>query len=222
MVLYKNVIYCGSGNSSKLIDLVDQKDFVICGANNAWRLFKEFDFWIHSGDFPRENRPEKQNFKTEISYSEYKETSKRFCDTLGIETTSPQHYVGYTIFFLGLHWIMTELKPKRIGLLGFDHDYNPEKVKKWREGGQPNPQNQYLKSDETIKKWGENFFDGMKQDSFYGQGTPDPLRLGEDHLRGKFKQLIENSKKIGIEIVNLSPVSSGINPMPKVSIDDFR
>jgi len=219
-----NVIYCGSGNSSKLIDQVDQKNFIICGANNAWRLFKEFDFWIHSGDFPPESQPEKKNFKTEISFQEYGKTSERICQLLNIETKSPEHYLGYTIFFQGLHWIISELKPKRIGLLGFDHDYNPEKVKKWKEGGQPAPHNYFhsLKGDESIQERLDIFFDGMDEDSFYGHGTPDPLRLGDDHLMVKFEQLIINSKKLGVEIVNLSPVTGGINPMPKESIINFR
>ena len=38
-----------------------------------------------------------------------------------------------TIFFCGLYWIFDELKPEKVSLLGFDHDYNPDKVKKWNE-----------------------------------------------------------------------------------------
>ena len=217
-----NVIFCGSGNSARLIESVDQEKFIICGANNAWRLFDSFEYWIHSGDFPFENRPKVPNYKNEISFKEYGKTAQEFCEVLNIETKSPQHYVGYTIFFLGLHWIMMELKPKRIGLLGFDHDYNPEKVEKWRANGQPNPQNQYLKGSETLENWSKNFFDGMEQDSFYGQGTPDPLRLGVSHLLDKFEQVIKNSIKLEIDIVNLSPRLRGVNPLPKVPIDEFK
>jgi hypothetical protein len=43
---------------------------------------------------------------------------------------SPAHHIGYTIFFLGLYWIMLELQPTDIYLLGFDHDYNPKKTEK--------------------------------------------------------------------------------------------
>ena len=83
--------------------------------------------------------------------------------------------MGYTIFFLGLYWIIDFLEPDKISLLGFDHDYNPSKVKKWNENKRPTPQNYITKTqDQTIKEWSESFFEGMRPDSFYGQGTPGP------------------------------------------------
>ena len=216
-----NVLYVGSGNSASFIQKLSLEDYHVVAVNNAWRLFedKKLDTWIHSGDFPFENRPTDKNFSQQISTKKYNQAACNITKKLKIACQSSPHYVGYTIFFLGLYWIMDSLCPAKISLLGFDHDYNPKKVKKWNDNGRPNPQNYYLKDkNKTIKEWSEDFFSGMNKDSFYGHGTPDPLRLGEDYLINKFQQALENCKKLNIDLVNLSPVDSKINIAPKESI----
>ena len=112
------------------------------------------------------------------------------------------------------------LNPKKISLLGFDHDYNPEKVKKWKEAKNPNIQNRFSnKSEKTIKEWGDNFFSNMVPDSFYGlHSTPDPLRLEVNHLIEKFALAEECAKKLDIDLGNLSPVTHGLNPLKKHSL----
>lgn len=220
----KSVLYIGSGNSARLIDKVNLDNYIVCCANNAWKLFigKKIDYWIHSGDFPSENRPTKNDnidIKKEISYSDYQLTSENITKKLNLQCNSPQHHLGYTIFFLGLYWIIDFLEPDKISLLGFDHDYNPSKVKKWNENKRPTPQNYITKTqDQTIKEWSESFFEGMRPDSFYGQGTPDPMRLGENHLLDKFKQVMKITKDLNIDLVNLSPVISKLNLLPKEKI----
>jgi Txe/YoeB family toxin of Txe-Axe toxin-antitoxin module len=218
----KNVLYIGSGNSAKLIDNIDISDYTIVCANNAWRLFEDshFDIWIHSGDFPFENRPKNKNFTTEISYKEYGPTAINIANRLGFNTKHPEHYLGYTIFFLGLYWIFDALKPTKVSLLGFDHDYNPEKVNKWQDNNRPTPQNGFFKQKgQSIEEWANSFFKDMKQDSFYGHGTPDPLRLGLEHLKQKMQLALDISRTIDINLVNLSPVTSEINSViPKESI----
>jgi hypothetical protein len=216
-----DVIYVGSGKSARLIKTINKKKYTIICANNAWRLFKEneeFDYWIHSGDFPRENFPLKKNFKTEISYSQYQPAIENLINQkLNLNQKFPHHYVGYTIFFQGLYWIFEMLKPSNIYLLGFDHDYNKDKTKKWFENGQPNPQNSFLKKqNETIKEWSKKFFQDFDEDFFYGHGTPDPLRLGENHLAEKFNLASEISKKLNINIYNASPIESNINKFSKI------
>jgi hypothetical protein len=209
-----NVLYLGSGNSAKLIDKLNLDNYFIVGVNNTWRLFKDsrFDIWIHSGDFPVENRPKLKNYDAEISYNEYSKSASSIVEKLGIKCNSPQHYLGYTIFFMGLYWIMNDLQPSKISLLGFDHDYNPDKVDKWNNHNRPNPQNSYLKPrGQSIKDWSNDFFKDMKHDSFYGHGTPDPIRLGMQHLIQKMRQAVEYSDFFGIEILNLSPVCSEFN-----------
>ena len=209
-----NVLYLGSGNSAKLIDKLNLDNYFIVGVNNTWRLFKDsrFDIWIHSGDFPVENRPKLKNYDAEISYNEYSKSASSIVEKLGIKCNSPQHYLGYTIFFMGLYWIMNDLQPSKISLLGFDNDYNPDKVDKWNNHNRPNPQNSYLKPrGQSIKDWSNDFFKDMKHDSFYGHGTPDPIRLGMQHLIQKMRQAVENSDFFGIEILNLSPVCSEFN-----------
>lgn len=217
----KNILYIGSGKSALLYDKVNLEAYTVVCANNAWRLFQDstFDYWVHSGDFPGEHRPKVKNYLNEISYREYSKSADEIVKKLEVFPPSPQHYLGYTIFFMGLYWIMNDLNPDKISLLGFDHDYNQAKVKKWLDNDRPNPQNQYRKPrNQTIEDWSSEFFDGMEKDSFYGHGTPDPIRLGESCLVKKFSQAIENSEKLGIEIVNLSPVESHINIFKKESI----
>ena len=118
-------------------------------------------------------------------------------------------------FFLGLYWILNTLDPKKISLLGFDHDYNSEKVKKWNENNRPSPQNYHKEKSQSIEEWSNSFFSGMEKDFFYGHGTPDPVRLGDKHLIKKFQQAIDICEQIGVELVNLSPVESKINIIKK-------
>jgi hypothetical protein len=216
-----DIIYIGSGQSAKLIHSIDKKKYTIICANNAWRLFdgnELFDYWIHPVDFPRENFPSKINFKNEISYLEYESTIKDLINNkLDLNQKSPFHYVGYTTFFQGLYWIFGALKPSNVYLLGFDHDYNKDKTKKWLENNKPSPQNNFLKDqNETIEEWSKRFFQDFDEDFFYGHGTPDPLRLGEDYLIEKFNLALEISKKLGINVYNASTKESKINKFPKI------
>jgi hypothetical protein len=216
-----NVLYIGSGKSATLFRKVNLDNYVVVCVNNAWRLFEDntFDIWIHSGDFPIENSPKIKNYHTEISFKEYDKAANEIIKKLNVVCQSPAHYLGYTVFFNGLYWIMNDLKPKKISLLGFDHDYNPDKVQKWIDNDKPNPQNHYLKpSSQSIHDWSNEFFKDMKHDSFYGHGTPDPIRLGEDHLISKFHMAISNAEKLGIDLVNLSPIQSKINVIKKEKI----
>jgi hypothetical protein len=213
-----NILYIGSGNSANLYKNLDLSKYTVVCANNAWRLFSDssFDYWIHSGDFPREWHPPNKNYIHEISYNEYKNSSVNICNRFEIKTTSAQHYIGYTIFFQGLYYIMDTLSPTKISLLGFDHDYNEEKVKKWEINGKPTPHNKFLKdSSQSIAEWANSFFEGMQSDSFYGHGTPDPLRLSKKHLVEKFNIAIDIAIRLNIELVNLSPVESDINIIKK-------
>lgn len=217
-----NVLYIGSGKSSELIKDLDLSKYYVVALNNAYRHFegKSLDCWIHSGDFPREWRPKDKSFiKREVTHPEYEDGVKNIIKDLDISAASPAHYVGYTMFFQGLYFLANEFHPKKISLLGFDHDYNPEKVAIWKAQGQPNPQNNFKRvGGESIKDSLDKTFEGKSPDSFYGHGTPDPLRLGEDHLLAKFKLAEAIFKQLGIELVNLSPVKSEINILRKEPI----
>ena len=211
------VLYVGSGNSAKLTNRINLDDYTVCCVNNAWRLFTHYPIhaWIRSGDFPKEHKPSRDEFKfdTEVGFHEYVKTAEVAKDYFDWPIKSPQHHCGYTIFFMGLYWIMMSMRPEKICLLGFDHDYNPAKVEKWNQADRPNLQNQFCnKTEPSIKEWGENFFDNLEADSFYGSySTPDPLRLGTKHLTNKFKIALESCEKLNIDLVNLSPVESEIN-----------
>lgn len=215
------ILYIGSGKSATLIHKLNLSKYYIVCANNAWRLFENsrFDVWLHPADFPRETRPKVKMYDIEISYAQYSKSADNIINKLNISCRSPQHYLGYTTFFNGLYWIMDEYPNCEINLLGFDHDYNIDKLKKWNENQRPTPQNNYLKpKDQSIEEWSASFFKDMEIDSFYGHGTPDPMRLGEKHLIEKFNLAIKHAKQLNIELYNLSPVLSKINTIPKKSI----
>jgi hypothetical protein len=217
-----NVLYVGSGKSASLVHKLDLSKYTIVCANNAWRLFTDshFHYWIHSGDFPSENFPPVKNYDHEISTKHYSKSADNIAKNLKMNCKSPQHHLGYSVCFMGLYWIIDSLKPTKISLLGFDHDYNSEKLNKWEEHKRPNIQNKFNNKpkDQSIEQWSNQFFDGMQTDFFYGHGTPDPMRLGTKHLQDKFSFAMENCKKLNIQLVNLSPVQSIINTLPKEAI----
>ena len=205
----KDVLYIGSGNSALKAAEINKDGLIVCAVNNAWRILDNVDYWIHSGDFPRENYPEHKNYKNRISHGEYAPAIHRLNETLQWNAPSPEHYVGYTIFFQGLYWIMSELKPKNIYTLGFDHDYNKEKLKRWFELGKPSPHNKY--NGLIIQEE----FEGFKNDSFYGVSTPDPMRLGQSHIEEKFELAERYAEKLGVTLWNLSSSKNGINSFNK-------
>ena len=214
----ENILYIGSGNSALLSKKVDLSGFTVVCANNSWRLFdgESFDIWIHSGDFPKYNYPKDVEFVREISYNEYSVAAEKAAEMLNWNVKSPQHHLGYTIFFSGLYWIMMTLNPKKIGLLGFDHDYNPDKVEKWVKNNNPNIQNNFNEVEkQNINQWANKFFEGLDKDAFYGQSTPDPIRLGKDHLIQKFDLAKVSAMELNIDLVNYSPVVSDINTIKK-------
>ena len=208
------VLYIGSGNSAKLVNSIDTNNFHVVCANNAWRLFESshFNTWLHTGDFPDENRPKTKMFDEEISCKEYSISANELVKKLNAKCKSPQHFLGYTVFFQGLQWIMNSHPKKDIYLLGFDHDYNPEKISKWNKHKRPGPNNNfYRKQDQSISNWSEEFFKNMENDCFYGHGTPDPMRLGIKYLKEKMQQALKHASILDINIYNLSPVESEFN-----------
>ena len=213
------VLYIGSGNSALLAKQIDVSKFTTVCVNNAWRIFENtsVDYWLHSGDFPRENHPTKRNFVHEISYQQYEPAIERISPKLNLQASRAKFDVGYTIFFQGLYWCMEVLQPAEIYVLGFDHDYNPDKTQKWIEQGKPTPQNGFLRDnkDESIKAWSERVYQEYKPDFFYGHGTPDPLRLGTEHLQEKFRFAVHNAIALGVQLYNASPAKSNINTFEK-------
>lgn len=209
------ILYIGSGNSAKQVLSTDLSLYkkVVC-LNNSWRLFDDskFDIWIHSGDFPHENYPKIKNYDLEISHAEYSSAVKDFCLNNKIGCEKPEYWVGYMMFFQGLYYLMEKFPKETIHLLGFDHDYNDQKTEKWINLGEPNPQNNFnLPKNTTIEDWLNCMFGEFEEDFFYGHGTPDPLRFGENELIEKFHRAKETSEKVGTKIVNISKLPSKIN-----------
>lgn len=199
------ILYVGSGKSAlKTDDFRNGRQ--TCVTNNAWRLWKNGDIWIHSGDFPTQSDKQIPN-ELMVSHEQYSKAAFDCCEHLSIETTSPEHYVGYTIFFQGLHWIAWTFKPCRILLLGFDHDYNQAKVEEWVRLGRPNPQNGFAG---LSGRCADEVFAEFKPDAFYGHGTPDPMRLPIEYFSMLFPRAEKTLHLLGCEVFNASGVTNGL------------
>ncbi|WP_456310575.1 hypothetical protein [Serratia proteamaculans] len=204
------VLFVGSGLSAQQARSDKYHDHIKVCLNNAWRIYEggAFDYWIHPTDFPQENYPLHVNYKKEISYKDYAAVLDDGASRLGIIDVTGfelEKRIGYTSFFQGLYWIMLTLSPDRIGLLGFDHDYNKNKIDKWMSDDKPNIQNHFNnKTEKTIKEWSDNYFQGFETDFFYGHGTPDPMRYGPEYIERKMILAQEKAKILGISIVNYS------------------
>lgn len=207
--MWDNVLYVGSGQSAVLINELDLSSYTIVCVNNAWRLFsnKRFYSWVRTNDFPADKYPPEKNFDLEISAKEYDKSSVAANEFFDWRATSPTLHAGYTVFFQGAYWILMNLRPKKISLLGFDHDYNYEKMKFWKSRGMPGLN--VRKKDPPLN------YDRFQPDFFYGHRAPDPLRLPEEYLINKFDLLEKSAKMVGVELVNLSPVESHLNKIKK-------
>ena len=204
------VLFVGSGLSAQQARSDKYHDHIKVCLNNAWRIYEggEFDYWIHPNDFPKENFPSCVSYKHEVRHAEYSAVIHEGARRLGIQADTGfdiEINIGYTSFFQGLYWIMLGLSPERIGLLGFDHDYNKNKTDKWVADDKPNIQNFFNnKKEKTIKEWADNYFQGFEKDFFYGHGTPDPMRYGPEYIERKMVLAQEKAKILGISIVNYS------------------
>lgn len=219
-----DVLYVGSGKSAQKAPEFLRPGLTTCAVNNAWNLFPSgtLNYWIYPCDFPGDRRPPEGYRTKRINHDSYKIAGPASCDLIGTDNKFREHWIGYTIFFQGLHWIMHSLKPSRIFTLGFDHDYNPAKVAKWKEAGCPAPNNRFQgDKPKDVLAWADKFFEGMEPDSFYGQGTPDPLRLGDTEMRTFFQRAQEVADKLNIGLYNLSGVTDGLNTFPQATITDF-
>ncbi|MEI2265656.1 hypothetical protein [Erwinia sp. CGal63] len=218
------VLYIGSGISALQAREEKYQGHIIVCLNNAWRIFAggSFDYWLHSGDFPQENYPVATHFKADIGYERYVQASDWIGKKLGWRHEDPEFYIGYTMFFQGLYWIMMALSPTTIGLLGFDHDYDQNKVVKWQQAGEPNIQNQFNQPEKVpnINSWSESFFKEFRPDFFYGHGTPDPLRtgLGLDYIKTKMQLADSVARQLGIAIVNYSERASPVEVFQRVRL----
>lgn len=207
------VLYVGSSKSALDIEKIKLNEYTTVACNNAWKVFqsRKLDFWIRSGDFPIEDRPKEKKFK-EITSTEYEKAIKNlFSEKLNCADANPIYHIGYTIFFQGLYWIMNSLKPKEIHLLGFDHDYNQSKLEIWQKIGMPTPHNRFCEKDKSINlaEWHQSVF-GELSDTFYGHGTPDPMRFGKDYIIEKMLIAEEYANNLDISIINLS-TANGLN-----------
>ena len=200
----KNILLVGSGKSALEYKKHNLKNVDIMAVNNSIKAFDNLvvNYYLCATDFPKTEIPNKNSYKEKISKYSYRYHTLAFAKYNNLPF---RPLVGKTIFLDSLNWAFTK-GYRKIYLLGFDHDYNPNRVKKW--------DGKYLTDSNKLEK----IFDGKDEepDTFYGQGTPDPLRLGEENLQNVFNLVQAHSKFYGCEIYNLSTNKSGLIKFKRV------
>tara|TARA_X000001036_G_C20685386_1_gene807469 strand:+ start:463 stop:1164 length:702 start_codon:yes stop_codon:yes gene_type:complete len=200
----KSLLLVGSGKSALEYKNHDLRNTHILTVNNSIKAFGDMivDYYVCATDFPQKEIPSKSKFKKRISKYEYRYQTLAFAK---YKKFPFRPLIGKTIFLDCLNWAFTK-GYKKIYLLGFDHDYNPNRVKKW--------DGKYITNKEKLEK----VFNGKNDepDTFYGHGTPDPLRLGEGNLQNYFYLIESHAKFYGSEILNLSMEKRGLSTFKKV------
>ena len=200
----KNILLVGSGKSALEYRKHNLKDVDIMAVNNSIKAFDDLvvDYYLCATDFPKHEMPKKNSYKEKISKYSYRYHTLAFAKYY---TLPFRPLVGKTIFLDSLNWVFTK-GYKKIYLLGFDHDYNPNRVKKWN--------GKYETNDKKLEKIFKG--KGLEPDTFYGQGTPDPLRFGKEKLTNLFNLVEAHGKFYGCEIYNLSSNMNGLANFKRV------
>jgi hypothetical protein len=200
----KNILLVGSGKSALEYKKHNLKNVDVLAVNNSIKAFDDLvvDYYLCATDFPKNEIPKKNFYKEKISKYNFRYHTLAFAKYCNLPF---RPLVGKTIFLDSLNWAFTK-GYKKIYLLGFDHDYNPNRVKKWN--------GKY----ETDNKKLEKIFKGkgFEPDTFYGQGTPDPLRFGIEKLSNLFSLVEAHGKFYGCEICNLSSNKKGLTNFRRV------
>lgn len=194
----KYLLLVGSGKSALEYKKHSLENIDVMAVNNSIKAFDDLivDYYLCATDFPKFEVPNKNSYKKKISKYSYRYHTLAFAKYHNFPF---RPLVGKTIFLDSLNWAFTK-GYRKIYLLGFDHDYNPNRVKKW--------DGKYLTDSNKLEK----IFDGKDEepDTFYGQGTPDPLRLGKENLQNIFSLVQAHSRFYGCEIINLSSNKNGL------------
>ena len=200
----KNILLVGSGKSALEYKKHNLKNVDVMAVNKSIKAFDNLvvDYYLCATDFPKTEVPKKSFYKEKISKYNYRYHTLAFAKYYNLPF---RPLVGKTVFLDSLNWAFTK-GYKKIYLLGFDHDYNPNRVKKWN--------GKY----ETDNKKLEKIFKGkgFEPDTFYGQGTPDPLRFGKKKLSNLFSLVEAHGKFYGCEIFNLSSNKKGLTNFRRV------
>jgi hypothetical protein len=144
-----NVLLVGSGKSSNEILYHQLDGLVVCAINNAWVIPSRLDYSICSGDWkPVNGRPQDVE---KISHKKYssKEQIKRY----GCISDSG---IGATMFFNAVYWILGNLKPDNLGMIGCSMHYPDNKANTFYGAGNPDPTRF---SEDTLFKWFDRFYD---------------------------------------------------------------
>ena len=200
----KNILLVGSGKSALEYKKHNLKNVDVMAVNKSIKAFDNLvvDYYLCATDFPKTEVPKKSFYKEKISKYNYRYHTLAFAKYYNLPF---RPLVGKTVFLDSLNWAFTK-GYKKIYLLGFDHDYNPNRVKKWN--------GKY----ETDNKKLEKIFKGkgFEPDTFYGQGKPDPLRYDKKKLSNLFSLVEAHGKFYGCEIFNLSSNKKGLTNFRRV------
>lgn len=99
---------------------------VLVAINNAWKLRPDWDYLIHSGDFPAERRPKDLNPGQQVhSHQSYVPAQNRYGGFV---------YAGGTMAFTAGYWTLAELKPDAMAFVGCDMVYSGRKTHFYGKG----------------------------------------------------------------------------------------
>jgi hypothetical protein len=186
------VLLVASGMSAKQIDEYDYKSngWKIVAVNNGWLACEDiWDFWIRSNDFkgstPTNLKPKQAIVK---SYGP------------SLMLFGGQKACGYSITLNAGYWVLANLKPTLIGLLGADMNYTPD------DKGHTHI---YGTGNDIIKN-----------------GIPDPDRMAnmygagnKDYLSDIYLRLEEKAKENNCDVVNVSHTVETRLPYKRIKPD---
>jgi len=119
MVTENKVLIVASGKSATLVNDYDYAGdgWTIVVVNNAWQVIKDWDYWIHTGDYKGAKPDKLEKWQREISHPDYNKVLDLFG---GIGAC------GFSITLAASYYALHILNPEVIGYLGADMNYTPD------------------------------------------------------------------------------------------------
>jgi hypothetical protein len=190
----KKVLILASGLSAKQYDDYDYKanGWTVVAVNNGWMAAEnQWDYWVRANDY-KGSRPTKiLPHQTEV---------KRYGDSL--RKYGGHHLCGYSITLCASYYSLDVIKPKVIGYLGADMNYEPNEN-------------------------GDTHIYGVGYD-IQKNGIPDPDRMikrygGDDpkYITRIYNRFADIAEKEGVKIYNFSIMENTRLPYNKIDVSNL-
>lgn len=179
----EKVLIIGSGLTAPLVTNWDLTGWTVVALHHGWQALppNRWDVFLHCHDAPDDMKPIKtrENQLIVNTLHDYF-YAKEYRDMYNNRNFRRQSGICRTMFFTGIWWVLHNLFPGRIGVIGCDMHYP-----------------------------------GDDKNTFYGNGTCDPLLHGSERLQRWLGFVSGYCYSQGIELINFSPEGSPtILPFP--------